>query len=261
MHQAILLRAKRQRETARGLGLRLIRSSSASLPPAVYQQLGNVFNCPVIEAYGMTEAAHQMTSNPLGESRQKAGFVGIVTSPEVCVMDREGRRLAAGEEGEVCIRGDNVTLGYANNPAANEVSFIDGWFRTGDQGFFDSDGYLKITGRLKEIINRGGEKISPLEVDNVLMGHEDIQQVVTFAVADRILGEEIGVAVVLADGAEMDAAQLRAYADIHLAKFKIPKHICFVGEIPKGATGKLQRIGLASKLGLEDQDGAPRAPH
>ena len=252
MHQAILLRAKRQADAAKGLGLRLIRSSSASLPPAVFEELNDVFECPVIEAYGMTEAAHQMTSNPLGDGKQKAGFVGIATSPEVCIMDQEGNRLNGDAEGEVCIRGDNVTPGYENNPAANESSFTSGWFRTGDQGFFDGDGYLKITGRLKEIINRGGEKVSPLEVDNVLMEHPAIQQVVTFAVADRMLGEEIGAAVVLADGGELDAAGLRAYAETHLAKFKIPKHIVFLDEIPKGATGKLQRIGLAQKLGLED---------
>ena len=149
-----------------------------------------MFECPVIEAYGMTEAAHQMTSNPLGGKGQKAGFVGIATAPEVCIMDQEGNQLAGEAEGEVCIRGDNVTPGYENNPAANDSSFTNGWFRTGDQGYFDADGYLKITGRLKEIINRGGEKVSPLEVDNVLMEHPEIQQVVTFAVADRMLGEE-----------------------------------------------------------------------
>ena len=251
MHQAILLRAKRQAETAGALGLRLIRSSSASLPPPVFEELNAIFECPVIEAYGMTEAAHQMTSNPLARGKQKAGFVGIVTSPEVCIMDAEGNQLQGDAEGEVCIRGDNVTPGYENNPAANETSFTNGWFRTGDQGYLDEDGYLKITGRLKEIINRGGEKISPLEVDNVLMEHPDIQQVVTFAVADRMLGEEIGAAVVLRDGAKMDATSLRSYAETHLAKFKIPKHVCFLDEIPKGATGKLQRIGLATKLGLE----------
>ena len=252
MHQAILLRAKRQANAAKGLSLRLIRSSSASLPPAVFDELNDVFECPVIEAYGMTEAAHQMTSNPLGDGKQKAGFVGIATSPKVCIMDQDGNRLTGDAEGEVCIRGDNVTPGYENNPAANESSFTSGWFRTGDQGFFDGDGYLKITGRLKEIINRGGEKVSPLEVDNVLMEHPAIQQVVTFAVSDRMLGEEVGAAVVLADGRELDSAGLRAYAETHLAKFKIPKHIVFLDAIPKGATGKLQRIGLAQKLGLED---------
>ena len=252
MHQTILLRAQKQPEAARALGLRFLRSSSASLPPAVFSELNEVFGCPVIEAYGMTEAAHQMTSNPLELGKQKAGCVGIVTSPEVCIMDSSGNQLSPGQEGEVCIRGENVTPGYENNDAANASSFTNGWFRTGDQGLFDQDGYLKITGRLKEIINRGGEKISPLEVDNVLMEHPDIQQVVTFAVADKMLGEEIGAAIVMAHGKSMDAGQLRKYAGEHLAKFKIPKHIVFVDEIPKGATGKLQRIGLAKKLGLED---------
>jgi acyl-CoA synthetase (AMP-forming)/AMP-acid ligase II len=218
----------------------------------VFDELHEVFGCPVIEAYGMTEAAHQMTSNPLGEGLQKAGYVGIVTSPDVCILDQQANRLPAGSTGEVCIRGDNVTPGYENNPKANEESFTNGWFRTGDEGVFDSDGYLKITGRLKEIINRGGEKISPLEVDNVLMEHPDVQQVVTFAVADKMLGEEIGAAIVLRDGAKIDEAGLRAFAETHLAKFKVPKYMRFLDEIPKGATGKLQRIGLAAKLGIED---------
>jgi len=250
MHQAILLRAKRNPQIAQNLKLRLIRSSSASLPPAVFDELVKVFGCPVIEAYGMTEAAHQMTSNPLGTGKQKAGHVGIVTAPEVCVMDQKGQILPQGQEGEVCIKGENVTPGYENNDAANASSFTDGWFRTGDQGIFDAEGYLQITGRLKEIINKGGEKISPLEVDNVLMEHPAIQQIVTFAVADKMLGEEIGAAIVLADGQSLSEAELKAYAGEYLAKFKIPKHIRFLEEIPKGATGKLQRIGLAEKLGL-----------
>ena len=252
MHQALLLRAKRNVQKCKDLKLRLIRSSSASLPPAVFEELNEIFVCPIVEAYGMTEAAHQMTSNPLGANMQKAGFVGIVTSPAVCVMDQQGVQKQTGEEGEVCIKGDNVTPGYENNPEANLASFTDGWFRTGDQGLIDEDGYLKITGRLKEIINRGGEKISPLEVDNVLMDHPAIQQVVTFAVKDKMLGEEVGAAVVLENDAEMTKSGLLEYASKKLAKFKIPKHICFVDEIPKGSTGKLQRIGLAKKLGLEN---------
>ena len=250
MHQAILLRAKRNPAQAQALSLRFIRSSSASLPPPVFEELVAVFDCPVIEAYGMTEAAHQMTSNPLGAGRQKAGFVGIATSPEVCILDADGKTQPQGKEGEVCIKGDNVTPGYENNPEANASSFTGGWFRTGDQGYFDEEGYLKITGRLKEIINRGGEKISPLEVDNVLMEHPAVLQVVTFAVADKLLGEEIGAAIVLADGATLSEAELKAYANQRLAKFKVPRHVRFVDEIPKGATGKLQRIGLAEKLDL-----------
>ena len=251
MHQAILLRGKRQAETAKVLNLRFIRSSSASLPPAVFDELAALFVCPVIEAYGMTEATHQMTSNPLPPLIQKAGFVGLPAGPEVCIMDITGNQLENGAEGEVCIKGDNVTPGYEKNPEANAQSFTNGWFRTGDQGMFDNDGYLKITGRLKEIINRGGEKISPLEIDNVLMEHPAIQQVVSFSVADESYGEEIGVAVVLGDGEKLSEAELKSFANNRLARFKIPKHICFIKEIPKGATGKMQRIGLAKKLGLE----------
>ena len=250
MHQALLLRAQRNAEQAKALRLRFIRSSSASLPPAVFDELVSAFGCPVIEAYGMTEAAHQMTSNPLGAGKQKAGHVGIMTSPEVCIMNDAGEMLAHGLEGEVCIRGKNVTPGYENNPAANESSFINGWFRTGDQGVFDAEGYLKLTGRLKEIINRGGEKISPLEVDNVLMEHEAVQQVVTFAMPDKMLGEDIAAAIVLAEDRQASEAEIKAFAAESLAKFKIPKTIVFLDEIPKGATGKLQRIGLAEKLDL-----------
>ncbi len=252
MHQAILLRGQRQAEVAKALKLRFIRSSSASLPPTVFDELAGLFDCPVIEAYGMTEATHQMTSNPLPPHIQKAGFVGLPAGPEVCIMDAKGTQLQQGNQGEVCIKGDNVTPGYDKNPEANAQGFVNGWFRTGDQGVFDEDGYLKITGRLKEIINRGGEKISPLEIDNVFMDHPAIQQVVSFAVKDRTYGEEIGIAVVLSEGKQLSEAELKNFARERLAKFKIPKHVCFLQEIPKGATGKTQRLGLAKKLGLED---------
>ena len=251
MHQGILLRAKKNVELAQSLSLRFIRSSSASLPPAVFEELKDVFKTTVIEAYGMTEATHQMTSNPLPPEKQKAGFVGKPAGPEVCIMDAAGIIQTNGVEGEVCIRGDNVTKGYENNEEANKSSFINGWFRTGDQGFFDNDGYLKISGRLKEIINRGGEKISPLEIDNILMEHEAVEQVVTFGVKDKMLGEVIGVAIVVKKGIECTDTEIKNYARMHLADFKVPKHICFLDEIPKGATGKMQRIGLAQKLGLE----------
>ena len=166
-------------------------------------------------------------------------------------MDAQGNKLDSGVDGEVCIRGDNVTNGYENNEEANKTAFINGWFRTGDQGHFDDEGYLKISGRLKEIINRGGEKVSPLEVDNTLMEHKAVEQVVTFAVKDNLLGEAIGVAIVLKSGIDCNETDIKNYARKHLADFKIPKYIRFLEEIPKGATGKLQRIGLAEKLGLE----------
>ena len=250
MHQAILMRADKNLETAKQLNLRFLRSSSASLPPAVFEKLNDVFNCPVIEAYGMTEATHQMTSNPLPPKSQKPGFVGIPAGPEVCIMDTNNKILNQGEEGEVCIRGENVTTGYENNPDANKNSFSNGWFRTGDQGYFDKDGYLKISGRLKEIINKGGEKISPLEVDNILMDHPNIEQAVCFGYEDKMLGEDIATAIIIKEGMKCTEDDIKIYANEKLAKFKIPKKIFFVNEIPKGATGKLQRNTLAKKFGL-----------
>lgn len=250
MHQMILTRAQRNPDIIKQLKFRFIRSSSASLPPAVFKELVDTFGCPVIEAYGMTEATHQMASNPLPPGQQKPGLVGLPAGPEICIMDQSDNVLDTGKEGEVCIKGNNVTPGYENNEKANSESFTNGWFRTGDQGYLDEDGYLKITGRIKEIINRGGEKVSPLEVDDILMEHPAVQQIVTFAMPHKMLGEEVAAAVVLADGAEVTDKQLQDYAAEHLAQFKVPKKIIFLDEIPKGATGKMQRIGLADKLGL-----------
>ena len=250
MHQAILLRTEKNLELAKDLKLRFLRSSSASLPPAVFEKLNSIFKCPVIEAYGMTEATHQMTSNPLPPKIQKPGFVGIPAGPDVCIMDDNDKILNQGETGEVCIKGNNVTLGYDNNPVANKNSFTNGWFRTGDQGYFDQDGYLKISGRLKEIINKGGEKISPLEVDNILMDHPLIEQAVCFGYEDKMLGEEIAAAIIVKEGQNCSEIDVKNYAEEKLAKFKIPKKIFFVNEIPKGATGKLQRNVLAKNFGL-----------
>ena len=251
MHQAILLRAQKKLELSKELNLRFIRSSSASLPPAVFEQLNKIFSCPVIEAYGMTEAAHQMASNPLPPKKQKAGFVGIPSGPKICIMNNKNKVLKNGEIGEICIKGENVTSGYENNSEANEASFVNGWFKTGDEGFFDNEGYLKISGRIKEIINKGGEKISPLEVDNVLMFHPLIEQVVCFGFKDKMLGEDIAAAIVIEKDKICTEMNIKQYAQEKLAKFKIPKKIFFVDEIPKGSTGKLQRIGLAKKFGLE----------
>ncbi len=250
MHQAILLRATRSEKKFKNLKLRFIRSSSASLPPAVFFELEKTFGCPIVEAYGMTEATHQMTSNPVGIGLQKPGFVGIVTKPDVCIMDGKGKALKNGIEGEICIKGENVTNGYENNMKANNESFFGNWFRTGDQGFLDEDGFLKITGRLKEIINRGGEKISPLELDNVLMEHGQIMQAVTFSIPDKMLGEEIAVALVKNENSDLTEMDVKKYVGEKVAKFKIPKKVFFLEEIPKGSTGKLQRLGLAKKLGI-----------
>jgi acyl-CoA synthetase (AMP-forming)/AMP-acid ligase II len=198
----------------------------------------------------MTEAAHQMASNPLPPAARKPGSVGIAAGPEIAIMDARGNLLDRGATGEIVIRGPNVTPGYEANPTANAEAFTNGWFRTGDQGVMDGQGYLSITGRLKEIINRGGEKISPREVDEVLMDHEAVGQVVTFAMPHPKLGEEVAAAVVLREGKSASGNELRDFVREHLAEFKVPRKILFLDEIPKGATGKLQRIGLAEKLGL-----------
>jgi acyl-CoA synthetase (AMP-forming)/AMP-acid ligase II len=250
MHQAILARAPRSKEIIERANLRFIRSSSSSLPPQVMKALEDTFDAPVVEAYAMTEASHQMTSNPLPPRPRKPGTVGVAAGPEVSIMDEKGNLLSRGSVGEIVIRGPNVTLGYENNPKANEENFTNGWFRTGDQGVMDEDGYLSITGRLKEIINRGGEKISPREVDDVLMDHPAIQQVVTFAMPHPKLGEEVAAAVVLREGQQATEHDIRQFAAKHLADFKVPRKVLFLEEIPKGATGKLQRIGLAEKLGI-----------
>jgi acyl-CoA synthetase (AMP-forming)/AMP-acid ligase II len=250
MHQTILSRAAGNMEVIQDNPLRFIRSSSSSMPTQVIAELEKVFNAPLIESYGMTEAAHQMASNPLPPAKRIPGSVGIAAGPEVAIMDNDGKLLAPGVIGEVVIRGENVTLGYENNPKANAEAFINGWFRTGDQGTLTGDGYLTLTGRLKEIINRGGEKISPLEVDEVLMDHPAVMQVVTFAMPHEKLGEDVAAAVVLREGQSLTERELRDFAATKLADFKVPRKILFMDEIPKGATGKLQRIGLAAKLGL-----------
>ena len=250
MHQAILSRAAQNKATIEKYPLRFIRSSSSSLPTQVIREIEEVFKAPMIEAYGMTEASHQMCSNPLPPKPRKPGAVGIAAGPEVAIMDEKGNLLKPGDIGEIVIRGENVTKGYENNPKANADAFTKGWFRTGDQGVMDKDGYVTLTGRLKEIINRGGEKISPVEVDEVLMDHPAVMQVVTFAVPHEKLGEEVGAAVVLREGMTATDQEIRAFAATKLADFKVPRKIVILAEIPKGATGKLQRIGMAQKLGL-----------
>jgi acyl-CoA synthetase (AMP-forming)/AMP-acid ligase II len=250
MHQAILTRAPRNKEIIQKNPLRFLRSSSSSIPPQVITELEAVFGAPLIEAYGMTEATHQMASNPLPPATRKPGSVGLPGGPEVEIMDEAGNILPANTIGEIVIRGANVTVGYENNPKANAEGFTNGWFRTGDQGVKDSDGYVSLTGRLKEIINRGGEKISPREIDEVIMDHPAVSQVVCFAVPHPKLGEEVGAAVVLKEGASATEKDIQTFVATRVADFKVPKKVLILPEIPKGATGKLQRIGLAQKLGL-----------
>ncbi|HTO97306.1 MAG TPA: AMP-binding protein [Myxococcales bacterium] len=250
MHKAVLGRAERNKEILARRRLRLIRSSSASLRPRLMAELEAAFEAPVIEAYGMTEASHQMASNPLPPRTRKPGTVGVAAGPEIAIMDEAGTLLRAGEAGEIVVRGANVTRGYVDNPEANARSFTNGWFRTGDQGRIDDDGYVRIIGRIKEMINRGGEKVSPLEVDVVLMEHPAVLTALTFSMPHDMLGEEVAAAVVLKEGKTLTERELRDFAGKHLVHYKVPHRIVFVSELPRGPTGKLQRIGLARKLGL-----------
>jgi acyl-CoA synthetase (AMP-forming)/AMP-acid ligase II len=250
MHQAILARAARNTETIATHPLRLIRSSSSSLPPQVMAELEKVFSCPVIESYGMTEASHQMASNPLPPRLRKPGSVGVAAGPAVAIMGDDGTILSPDQVGEIVIRGANVTRGYEANPDANAKAFAFGWFHTGDQGTMDDEGYVRVTGRLKEIINRGGEKISPREVDEVIMDHPAVAQAITFAMPHPMLGEDVAAAVVLREGQKASERDIRDFVAARMADFKVPRKVVILDEIPKGATGKLQRIGLAAKLGL-----------
>lgn len=232
--------------------LRFIRSSSAALPTTVFAGLDTLFGVPVVESYGMTEAAHQMASNPLPPRARKPGSVGPPAGPEIAILSLDGHPLSRGETGEIAIRGPNVTAGYVNNPEANASAFTsEGWFRTGDQGHLDADGYLTLTGRLKELINRGGEKIAPREIDEILLAHPAVRQAVAFAVPHPTLGENIAAAVVLAPDAMIDEGALLDHSLASLPFFKVPARIVILPEIPKGPTGKIQRIGLAARLSAE----------
>ncbi len=258
MHLAIAGMAAQQAGLADGCHLRLIRSSSAALAPGLLTRLEDAFAAPVIEAYGMTEAAHQIASNPLAPGVRKPGSVGRATGLDVAIMDESGQLLGEGAAGEVVIRGDNVTAGYEANEAANWAAFASGWFRTGDEGVIDEDGYIRLTGRLKELINRGGEKIAPREIEEVLQGYPGVKQVVAFAVPHAQLGEEVGAAVEVSDGELVDTGVLREWAHARLATQKVPRMILTVNEIPKGPTGKVQRIGMATRLGIPSMDDAVR---
>ena len=223
--------------------LRFIRSCSASLAPQLMHDLETAFGAPVLEAYGMTEAAHQMASNPLPPGRRLPGSVGPGTDVRISIRNDQGHPLPSGERGEVCIQGPNVITGYENNAEANATSFFDGWFRTGDQGILDEHGYLTLVGRLKELINRGGEKISPREIDEVLLTHPAIAEAVCFGVPHPTWGEEVAAAVVLRE--PVTEGDLHAFCKERLADFKRPKQIHITEAIPRTATGKIQRRVVA----------------
>ena len=244
IHQILLMRAND--DNAPSKSFRLIRSCSSALAPSVFDQLENRFGAPVLEAYGMTEASHQMTSNMLPPGSRSPGTVGIGTGVDVAIMDESGNLLSYGETGEVVIKGANVTKGYHNNPDANLEAFSNGWFRTGDQGQLSVKDVLTLTGRLKELINRGGEKISPLEVDAALIQHPLISEAVSFGIADEKYGEIVQAAVVLSG--EVSESDIQAYCSKHIADFKIPSKIFVVEELPRTATGKIQRRNVAAKF-------------
>jgi acyl-CoA synthetase (AMP-forming)/AMP-acid ligase II len=243
IHQVLLSRADAD-GAPHAPGFRFIRSCSSALAPATMQQLEERFGAPVLEAYAMTEAAHQMTSNPLPPASRKPGSVGRGAGVDVAIMDDAGNLLAAGQPGEVVVRGPNVMSGYHNNPEANATAFTNGWFRTGDRGVMDEEGYVTLIGRIKELINRGGEKISPLEVDAVLLAYPAIAEAACFAAPDPKYGEEVQAAVVLRSDATPE--DLRSFCASRLADFKVPKVFHIVKELPKGPTGKVQRRHLAS---------------
>lgn len=253
MHQAILARAAENDGTKGSNRLRFIRSCSAALPPAVMAGLEKTFGVPVVEAYGMTEASHQMACNPLPPRARKPGSVGVPTGTEVAIMDDRGNLLPATKTGEIVVRGPSITSGYEGNPEANAKSFTNGWFRTGDEGYIDSDGYIFLTGRIKELINRGGEKISPREIDDLLLSHPAVAQALAFAIPDAKLGEEVGAAVVLKAGQKVTELDIQEHMAQRTADFKVPRRVVFLEKLPTGPTGKPQRIGLAKVLGLNEQ--------
>ncbi len=256
IHQAIADQAVQRGSIPVSSTLRFIRSVSAPLPRDLLSRLERLFAVPVIEGYGMTEASPQICCNPLPPRVRKPGSVGIAAGPEVAVIDERGLELGPHQVGQIVVRGKNVMNGYERNQQANASAFVDGWFRTGDQGYRDEDGYFFITGRLKEIINRGGEKVSPHLVDSVLLSHPSVAQAATFPVPDKQLGEAVAAAVVLRTGASLTQSQLRQFVATRLAPFKVPYRIVFLQDLPKGPTGKLQRFDLAERLGLVRADGA-----
>jgi oxalate---CoA ligase len=245
IHQMLLMRNRGERP-AGAERLRFIRSSSSALAPETMSQLESRFGAPVIEAYGMTEASHQMASNPLPPAERRPGTVGQETGVSIAIIDEHGNLQPQGAPGEVAIRGAGVIDGYVNNAEANTQSFTNGWFRTGDQGLLDSNRYLSLIGRIKEMINRGGEKIAPREIDEVLLQHPAVSEAVAFGSPHPTWGEEVGAAVVLKS--PVSEKELIAFARERLADYKVPRKLFIVERIPRTATGKIQRRAVASSL-------------
>jgi acyl-CoA synthetase (AMP-forming)/AMP-acid ligase II len=259
MHQAILAQARLNQDQVTGIRLRLVRSASAPLPPRVFAELERTFGTSVIEFYGMTETASApIACNPLPPRQSKPGSVGIPVGLDVAILNDRGDVLPAGQTGHVTVRGGSVMPGYDGDATATAAAFTGDWFKTGDQGFFDNEGFLYLSGRTREMINRGGENIAPREVDEALLEHPAVAEAVTFAVPHATLGEDVAAAVVLRPDADATPKDIRQFAAGRLADFKVPRQVLIVAQLPKGSTGKVQRIGLAEKLGLAGGSAASR---
>jgi acyl carrier protein len=263
IHRALLSAADPHKQTAQRSSLRLVRSASTSLPPTVLSGVEALFGAPVIDTYGMTEAATQIAANPL--QRRKPGSVGQPAGAEIAILDSEGRQLPSGKRGEIALRGPTITRGYDNDAAATVSAFRDGWFRTGDLGYLDAEGYLFIVGRIKEVIHKGGQKVAPAEVEGALLSHPDVIEAAVFPVPHGRLGADVAAVVVLRQDTKVSAEGLRDFARERLAGFKVPGLIRFVPEIPKGAGGKIKRGELAAAFSrnqptAEERGGKMAAP-
>ncbi|QOZ47455.1 non-ribosomal peptide synthetase [Bradyrhizobium sp. CCBAU 53340] len=258
IHRALLTAAEANPQAARSSSLRVIRSASSSLAPAILNGLEAAFGVPVLETYGMTEAASQIAANPF--ELRKIGSVGRAAGPDIAIMDETGRELASGTRGEIMLRGPNMSRGYYNDEAATQAAFHNGWFRTGDLGYLDADGYLFIVGRIKDVINRGGQKVSPLEVEEVLLAHPAVLEAGVFAVPHAKLGENVAAVVVLRSDSGASSDQLRQFARKRLAAYKVPSLIRSVAALPKGASGKVKRNALAELISAEQADDETQLP-
>jgi len=245
IHRILLNRASQEYPSS-GVALRFIRSCSAPLDEELATATSATFRAPVISAYGMTEASHQVSSNPLPvDGLNKPSSVGLPTGGEIRIVGDDRKDVASGGVGEIWIRGATVTAGYLNNPEANSAGFVDGWFRSGDLGSRDADGYLSVRGRLKEIINRGGEKISPGDIEAVLLSNPKVLEAASFGESDAIYGEDVQAAVILRRGVEATEGELRDYCGTKLSAFEVPERIYIVADFPRTAKGSTDRRALA----------------
>jgi len=257
IHQSLLSHLVSVGDTTTRHSLRFVRSATSAMPPQVLSELEEVFRVPVVETYGMTEAASQITSNLLPTGTRKPGSAGLPVGLRLRIVGQSGERLPDGQTGEIVIRGPSVITGYEQTADVNANAFHEGWLRTGDLGYLDSDGFLYIAGRLKEMVNRGGEKIAPREIDEAMLEYPGVAQVAAFGVAHPTLGEDLAVAVVPKKHGSLTAKALRAHALARLAGFKVPSQIHIVDEIPKGPSGKVNRSALTQKFQVPARDRTP----